>query len=150
MPAVPYPAFLLVVMLKVASVAALTCYDNDDDGNVQLVDNKEWTYCALIPSHPDSKGNVRPAQTFGLSSANDFTDGYDVAFHQKMPIHKVLSICLLEKYDFNQLVRHSRKSQPIEFLFRCVCNTDGCNNPYDFSGFLPQAVNPAAFSNQRS
>ncbi|KAH7711659.1 hypothetical protein AAVH_21016 [Aphelenchoides avenae] len=131
---------LSVVTLLLAfqrHVSALTCYETSDDGSLAEVTNDAWNYCSMIPSYYEGE-ELHAGKAFGLGPMNDFTDGYDLSFHAHDPFHTVLSFCVYEKYDFGKFSpKHGIRRRDSEFLFRCVCNTDKCNDPNLFRAFLP-------------
>ncbi|KAK6757844.1 hypothetical protein RB195_015580 [Necator americanus] len=112
----------------VQSSLALTCYENDSEGNVRAVTNKEWNYCALIPESETSGGKM-----FGIGPNEESLAGYDNTFQQSDSLYKVLSVCIYEKYELGKL---SPSFGRAEFLFRCVCNYDRCNSHQTFQGYL--------------
>uniref|UniRef100_A0A0M3HYZ3 Protein quiver n=1 Tax=Ascaris lumbricoides TaxID=6252 RepID=A0A0M3HYZ3_ASCLU len=113
---------------------ALICYENDDNGKIYEVTNNTWNYCVLIPST-----SVRPnsGRVFGVGPSADWTDVYDHTFALSDKVYKILTVCVLEKYDFGVLApKFSGASIPPEFMFRCVCNYDRCNSATTFSSYL--------------
>lgn len=105
--------------------------------------NEEWTFCALVPESAHSKGKV-----FGLGPDSDDVSPYMLAFGDDTPGYQVLSMCTYEvalsicylklnipfqRYDFAQVLG---KPMPINYLFRCVCNYDKCNELNTFDNYL--------------
>uniref|UniRef100_A0AAF5PSZ5 Uncharacterized protein n=1 Tax=Wuchereria bancrofti TaxID=6293 RepID=A0AAF5PSZ5_WUCBA len=119
-----------VVMLT-AKTNALVCYENDEFGKVYEISNESWDYCVFIPGYEESR-------VFGIGPEVDWTKTYDEAFSKSDKIYQVLSICLLEKYDFGQLNPKSAidPSESVEFIFRCICSYDRCNSATTFSNYL--------------
>ncbi|KAK0413311.1 hypothetical protein QR680_006728 [Steinernema hermaphroditum] len=119
--------FALFSAAALSTVSALTCYENDMEGNVYEVTNSTFKYCALIPATQTSRGRV-----FGLGPESDWTEAYDHTFNMSDSIYRILTVCILERYDFGQIYASSYK----EFMFRCVCNFDRCNSDTTFNAYL--------------
>uniref|UniRef100_A0AC35TKK8 Protein sleepless n=1 Tax=Rhabditophanes sp. KR3021 TaxID=114890 RepID=A0AC35TKK8_9BILA len=113
---------------------ALECFETDENGVNVLKRNHTWTYCALVPQ---SSLGAPGGRTFGMGPVNDWTEAYDATFSQNDDTYKVLTVCILEKYDFSSLSpKNSALMVQPEFLFRCVCNYDRCNSESTFEGYL--------------
>uniref|UniRef100_A0A914WDS4 Uncharacterized protein n=1 Tax=Plectus sambesii TaxID=2011161 RepID=A0A914WDS4_9BILA len=123
-------AVLLVVFAAVGH--SIICYESDNTGLVHEVNNASWSYCALIP--PMTSRPVT-GRVFGVGPNNDWTEAYDHTFGLKDRYYNILSICILEKYDFRTLSPQFTNHSP-EFLFRCVCNYDRCNHANTFSAYI--------------
>ncbi|VDO55941.1 unnamed protein product [Onchocerca flexuosa] len=124
-------AKVAVIVILTTNANALICYENDDNGKVYEISNDAWDYCVFIPDHKE-------ARVFGIGPDIDWTKAYDHAFGVSDKIYQVLSLCLLEKYDFGQLNPKSTidPSQSVEFVFRCICSYDRCNSATTFSNYL--------------
>uniref|UniRef100_A0A1I8AI02 Uncharacterized protein n=1 Tax=Steinernema glaseri TaxID=37863 RepID=A0A1I8AI02_9BILA len=116
-----------LVAAIVSTVSALTCYENDAEGNRYEVTNSTYKYCALIPETETSRGRL-----FGLGPESDWTEAYDHMFNMSDSVYRILTVCILERYDFGQIYASSYK----EFMFRCVCNYDRCNSDKTFNAYL--------------
>ncbi|KHN74428.1 hypothetical protein Tcan_15841 [Toxocara canis] len=132
----PYSVVFLTFLLSqfYSTSDALTCYENDDDGKIYEVTNSSWNYCVLIPAT-----SVRPnsGRVFGVGPSADWTEAYDHTFALSDKVYKILTVCVLEKYDFGVLApKFSGLSSSAEFMFRCVCNYDRCNSATSFSDYL--------------
>ncbi|KAH7697628.1 hypothetical protein AAVH_35288 [Aphelenchoides avenae] len=136
----------LSVLIAVAAIVvmgeALVCYETTEDGFAQAVENANWTYCAVIPALVREDGSYRPGRAFGVGSDTDATGMYEASFTPLIPFVKTLSFCIMERYDWAILFRNAAERPPPEFLFRCVCNRDRCNDPNRYNGFLPQGMTP--------
>ncbi|EYC29680.1 hypothetical protein Y032_0006g3118 [Ancylostoma ceylanicum] len=122
---------LLLILLTAASLStsmALTCYENDAQGNMHEVKKDNWNYCVLIPENEESG-----AKMFGIGPNEESLVGYDETFKQSDSLYKVLSVCIYEKYELGKL---SPSFGRAEFLFRCLCNYDRCNSHQTFQGYL--------------
>lgn len=125
-------AFASLLVLLVVPAYSLTCYENDSEGGITEVHNSSWSYCAFIPPTEDE----RTGKVFGLSSLSDSTQNYDVAFSQNDDLYSILTVCILEKYDFGRIAGNKFSRHEPEFLFRCVCNYDRCNSATTFNTYL--------------
>ncbi|GMT10118.1 hypothetical protein PFISCL1PPCAC_29194, partial [Pristionchus fissidentatus] len=135
----PYPSLQTSIMSTLSSVllialvsgaAALTCYENDDNGNTYERTNESWKYCSLIPFASASSGG----RLNGVGPTVENLEGYNAMFGQSSKMYRVLSLCIYERYDFGSL---SNKIGPHpEFMFRCFCNYDRCNSATTFASFL--------------
>jgi hypothetical protein len=123
----PFIFTLIILAISYQRSLALECYDNTS-GEMQLLSNDEWTFCAFIPANGNKKGSV-----FGLSPESDDLSPYMLAFGGNEPGYQILTMCTYEQYDFAQLVN---KPLPKERLFRCVCNYDKCNDLTTFENYL--------------
>ncbi|KAH7694226.1 hypothetical protein AAVH_38732 [Aphelenchoides avenae] len=119
---------------------ALSCYESAEDAGLEVVDNANWTYCAMIPSRILEDGTYRLGRAFGVSSDTDTTDVYETSFGHQVPFVETLSFCIMERYDWGSLFREAGERTQPEFLFRCVCKQDRCNDPNHFDGFLPRGI----------
>ncbi|VDK56047.1 unnamed protein product [Anisakis simplex] len=133
---VPYSFVLITFILAqlYSHAEALTCYENDDEGRIYEVTNSTWNYCVLIPAT-----SVRPnsGRVFGVGPSSDLTEAYDHTFALSDKVYKILTVCVLEKYDFGVLApKFSGLGSSAEFMFRCVCNYDRCNSATTFSTYL--------------
>ncbi|CAG9540669.1 unnamed protein product [Cercopithifilaria johnstoni] len=124
-------ARVAAIVILTAQVNALICYENDESGNLYEISNESWDYCVFIPGQKESR-------VFGVGKEADWTEAYDEAFNKSDKIYQVLSLCLLEKYDFGQLNPKSviNTSESVEFIFRCICNYNRCNSATTFSNYL--------------
>ncbi|VBB31459.1 unnamed protein product [Acanthocheilonema viteae] len=124
-------AGVTIITLLTANINALVCYENDESGKVYEISNESWNYCVFIPGHERSR-------VFGIGPEADWTKAYDEAFSASDEIYQVLSVCLLEKYDFGQLNPKNvvNPSESVEFIFRCICSYDRCNNATTFNNYL--------------
>ncbi|VDN07686.1 unnamed protein product [Thelazia callipaeda] len=125
-------AKLIVLLLMLTNnTSALICYENDESGKLYEISNESWNYCVYIPDR--DQGRV-----FGVGPQVDWTKAYDQAFNMSDKIYQILSVCLLEKYDFGQLNPKyvSDPSESVEFLFRCICRYDRCNGATSFGNYL--------------
>uniref|UniRef100_A0AC34GE18 Uncharacterized protein n=1 Tax=Panagrolaimus sp. ES5 TaxID=591445 RepID=A0AC34GE18_9BILA len=121
-------SFIIMAIAYQRSLA-LTCYDNTNPGGeMQTLSNDEWTFCAFIPESSKTKGKV-----FGIGPASDDVSPYMLAFGDSEPGYQVLTMCTYEQYDFAQILN---KQLPKEYLFRCVCNYDKCNQLNTFENYL--------------
>ncbi|KAH7709930.1 hypothetical protein AAVH_22795 [Aphelenchoides avenae] len=111
-------------------------------GNGYAEETGNWTYCGMIPSLIRNDGTYRPERAFGVNSDVDNTGPYDAFFKEERGFVETLSFCILESYDFGQLYRKSNKRPRPEFLFRCVCAQDRCNDPNQLNSFLPRGASP--------
>ncbi|VDN54765.1 unnamed protein product [Dracunculus medinensis] len=98
------------------------------------VSNSTWDYCVIIPS---SSVRQEQGRLFGVGPDADWTKAYDNAFGISDNVYKILTLCLLEKYNFGFMTpnEHDRVDTP-EYMFRCVCNYDLCNSATNFSKYL--------------
>ncbi|KAH7675968.1 hypothetical protein AAVH_42124 [Aphelenchoides avenae] len=141
----PVISKLCVIALVIALMAcgeALICYETTDDGYAQAVENANWTYCAVIPALVREDGSYRPGRAFGVDPDTDTTTMYEESFKPQIHFVKTLSFCIMERYDWGLLYRRASERPPPEFLFRCVCNRDRCNDPNHYNGFLPRGLIP--------
>uniref|UniRef100_A0A0R3S4Q2 Conserved secreted protein n=1 Tax=Elaeophora elaphi TaxID=1147741 RepID=A0A0R3S4Q2_9BILA len=124
-------ARIAVIVTLTANINALVCYENDESGKIYEISNESWDYCVFIPDSDE-------ARVFGVGPEADWTKVYDDAFGKSDKIYQVLSVCLLEKYDFGQLYPKSilNLSGSVEFIFRCICSYDRCNSATTFSSYL--------------
>ncbi|VDD96067.1 unnamed protein product [Enterobius vermicularis] len=145
----------LIFSILIALSRALICYENDEQGHIKAVENKDWNYCMLVPKTPLNPGG---GSLSGVGPLEDNTGLYDSTFDVSNPLYKILSLCILEvlfnvvksdvfnffllfffqRYDFTSLLK-IRKFQP-EFMFRCVCNYDKCNSEANFQNYLRAIV----------
>ncbi|VDK27451.1 unnamed protein product [Gongylonema pulchrum] len=125
------PVLIITLALFTARTNALVCYENDENGKIYEVSNGSWNYCVFIPGSGDGR-------VFGVGPEVDWTTAYDNAFGMSDNIYQVLSVCLLEKYDFGRLNPKYVKnpSASVEFIFRCICNYDRCNSATTFGNYL--------------
>ncbi|GMT04570.1 hypothetical protein PENTCL1PPCAC_30869, partial [Pristionchus entomophagus] len=112
------------------AVASLTCYENDEEGNTYTRTNAEWKYCSLTP-FASPNGNPRAN---GIGAATENLNSYNALFGQNTNLYQVLATCLYEKYDFSKI--NPKLGGEPEYMFRCICNTNGCNKPSTFAKFL--------------
>uniref|UniRef100_A0A915Q302 Uncharacterized protein n=1 Tax=Setaria digitata TaxID=48799 RepID=A0A915Q302_9BILA len=124
-------ARLAATLMLTTNASALICYENDESGKIYEISNESWDYCVFIPGQKEGR-------VFGVGPEVDWTKAYDQAFSLSDKIYQVLSICLLEKYDFGQLNPKSviNPSGSVEFIFRCICSYDRCNSATTFSSYL--------------
>ncbi|GMT05491.1 hypothetical protein PENTCL1PPCAC_27665, partial [Pristionchus entomophagus] len=121
---------LLSSIALFGTVHSLTCYVNDDEGNLRTQSNADWKYCGFIP-FGSLNGGPRAS---GIGAATENLRGYESLFGQNSILYQVLATCILEKYDFSKI--NSNLGAEPEFMFRCVCSTNGCNKPTTFAKFL--------------
>ncbi|KAM3716694.1 Uncharacterized protein ACO02O_00835 [Dirofilaria immitis] len=124
-------AKIAAIVILTTNANALICYENDETGKVYEISNESWDYCVFIPDNDEGR-------VFGIGPDVDWTKAYDHAFGKSDKIYQVLSVCLLEKYDFGQLNPKSviDPSRSVEFVFRCICSYDRCNSATTFSNYL--------------
>ncbi|KAJ1356748.1 hypothetical protein KIN20_014509 [Parelaphostrongylus tenuis] len=121
--------YLVVLILGFIPFShTLTCFENDDKGNIKEVQSKEWRYCGLIPESGHTKGRL-----FGVGDGEETLTGFDIIFQQSNALYKVLTVCVYEKYDLGSVSPHLGGA---EFLFRCMCNYDRCNSHRTFAAYL--------------
>ncbi|GMT05429.1 hypothetical protein PENTCL1PPCAC_27603, partial [Pristionchus entomophagus] len=123
-------SLLIVSFALIIGAGALTCFENDAEGNIYSRTNDAWKYCTLIP-FAGLNGENR------VSGAKEVTENLhpvDVSFAQNSKMYSVLSLCIYERYSFGA-VNAAFGDEP-EFKFRCFCNTDRCNEATTFSAFL--------------
>ncbi|KAF8386565.1 hypothetical protein PRIPAC_75707 [Pristionchus pacificus] len=121
--------FLFVSFALLNGVAALTCYENDDKGHIVERTNENWKYCSLIPMADGDSGRLT-----GVGELTENLVGQDAVFGQNSKLYKVTVMCIYERYDFGA-ISHAFGPAP-EYMFRCFCNTDRCNQHTTFSKFL--------------
>ncbi|KAH7680205.1 hypothetical protein AAVH_14808 [Aphelenchoides avenae] len=132
----------VVLVLVLDGAETLSCYETTEDAGIEVVDNANWTYCAMIPSRILEDGTYRPGRAFGVGSDTDTTDVYWASFGHQIPFVETLSFCIMERYDWSLMFRNMGERPAPEFLFRCVCKQDLCNDPNHFNGFLPRGMAP--------
>ncbi|GMT05129.1 hypothetical protein PENTCL1PPCAC_27303, partial [Pristionchus entomophagus] len=123
-------SLLIVSFALISGGRALTCFENDEEGNIYSRTNEAWKYCMLTPFGSVNGQNA----VSGIAAMNENLRPIDVSFGQNSKLYKVLTVCIYEKYSFNA-VNAAFGDEP-EFMFRCYCNTDGCNEASTFSSFL--------------
>uniref|UniRef100_A0A0N4Z4Q5 Uncharacterized protein n=1 Tax=Parastrongyloides trichosuri TaxID=131310 RepID=A0A0N4Z4Q5_PARTI len=126
---------LISLITYLQTCHALTCYENKEDGSVVAVRNETWKYCAIVPALNSAYGTSE-GRMFGLGPQNDWTEAYDNTFAFNDNMYKVLTVCILEKYDFSSISPKMNFGQTVEFIFRCVCNYDRCNSASTFNGYI--------------
>uniref|UniRef100_A0A0N5AGD1 Uncharacterized protein n=1 Tax=Syphacia muris TaxID=451379 RepID=A0A0N5AGD1_9BILA len=105
------------------------------EGEIKEVSNSDWNYCMLIPQ---TTSNLMRGRLSGIGPVNDYTKIYDETFSSSNSLYTILSMCILERYNFTPLFKQ-RKLEP-EFMFRCVCNYDKCNSEANFQNYLSAIV----------
>uniref|UniRef100_A0A0K0EJD6 Uncharacterized protein n=1 Tax=Strongyloides stercoralis TaxID=6248 RepID=A0A0K0EJD6_STRER len=133
------PARFILLFISLISYLqtshALTCYESKENGSIAAVRNDTWKYCAIVPALNTAYG-TSDGRMFGLGSQNDWTEAYDSTFAFNDNMYKVLTVCILEKYDFSSINPKINFGQTVEFIFRCVCNYDRCNSASTFTGYI--------------
>ncbi|GMS79938.1 hypothetical protein PENTCL1PPCAC_2113, partial [Pristionchus entomophagus] len=123
-------SLLFIAFFLFSGASALTCFENDDEGNVYSRTNEAWKYCSLIPfAAPNGKGRAS-----GVGAVTENLAGYDATFGQNSKLYKVLTMCIYEQYNFGA-INPAFGTEP-EYMFRCFCNTDGCNKMTTFHKYL--------------
>ncbi|KAH7716120.1 hypothetical protein AAVH_16487 [Aphelenchoides avenae] len=122
-------------VLHSRSAFALTCYETDSNGAIHERSNDEWVFCAMVPTHM-ADGKLVEGRAFGMPAEADVTESYQHLFAHSDEVYQVLSICVYEKYSFDAISPKFKNKMPAEYLFRCVCNYDRCNQETTFSAYL--------------
>ncbi|GMT04546.1 hypothetical protein PENTCL1PPCAC_26720, partial [Pristionchus entomophagus] len=114
----------------IGAVHSLTCYINDDEGNLRTQSDEDWKFCSFIPFGTPNGG----PRASGIGAATENLSGYETLFGQNSPLYSVLTTCIYEKYDFSKI--NPKLGADPEYMLRCICNTNGCNKPTSFAKFL--------------
>ncbi|KAH7712572.1 hypothetical protein AAVH_20080 [Aphelenchoides avenae] len=112
---------------------ALSCFQSDENGEVTLVSNATWTYCATIPAFETPEG-LSLAKLYGYGPAENLADTYNTVFSQSASYYKVMSLCTYSEYDLHQVAEWLPKQK--QYIFKCVCNYDQCNQGATLAPYL--------------
>ncbi|KAH7716122.1 hypothetical protein AAVH_16489 [Aphelenchoides avenae] len=130
-----FASCVVLAFAQLHSAVALTCYETDSNGDIVERSNDEWIFCAMTPTHM-SDGKLVEGRAFGLHAEADITDSYHHLFAHSDEVYQVLSVCVYEKYSFDAISPKFKNTMPAEYMFRCVCNYDLCNQETTFSAYL--------------
>ncbi|KAH7713645.1 hypothetical protein AAVH_19012 [Aphelenchoides avenae] len=126
--------FVIFFLAAAQHAAGLRCYVYDKEGAaIEEASDPNWNFCGYAPVFLERR--LVDGRGWGIADRNDFTDTYKPFFTTSYEPIEVLSVCLIEKYDFSKFAAKAKTSNP-EFIFRCVCNYDLCNKKETFSQYF--------------